>query len=232
MSIDVLARDLFCKGVKMKTQIRNESLAGNAIQRLESILAVSGPSTTAGRSLIQRAKWVRAVSLENGIPLRVLGVRPLFDQVRVVTQTTPNWALYNLSHDPLWQTGKFPIPRRHLGRLNQLYRTGVEFDVLYVAHELPVDFDPEVDPLELELFKPGPPRTVLQLAQRFGAITDGILSTYAAALRRPIQALTVAGLNSSSVLRDPILMGAVIPSGVNPEEGVPAVWFLLAAWRW
>jgi hypothetical protein len=216
----------------METQIRNQGPAGSAIQRLESILAVSGPSTPAGRSLIQRAKWVRSISAEKGIPLPILGIRPLFDQVRLVTQTTPHWALYNLSHDPLWQNGKFPMPRRHLRRLKHLYRIGVEFDVLYAAHELPVEFDPENDALELELFKPGPPRAALQLAQRLGVITDGILSTYAAAIRRPIQALTVVSRHSSSVLQDPVLMGAVIPSGVNPEEGIPAVWFLLAAWRW
>jgi hypothetical protein len=36
----------------------------------------------------------------------------------------------------------------------------------------------------------------------------------------------------AAVLRDPILMGAIVPPGVSPDPDVPAVWFLLAAWSW
>jgi hypothetical protein len=71
-----------------------------------------------------------------------------------------------------------------------------------------------------------------RLAQRFGVVTDAIVTTYAAAVRKPIQALATVGGTSMALLTDPILMGALVPPGVNPEEGVQAAWFLLAAWRW
>jgi hypothetical protein len=95
-----------------------------------------------------------------------------------------------------------------------------------------MDFDHENDPLEPGLIEPAPPKAALQLAQKFGVAADYIVSMYATAIRKPVQALTDLGNNASTILRDPILMGVIIPPGVNPDEGVPAVWFLLAAWRW
>ena len=216
----------------METQIRHQTLAVSTAYLLRQMLVVSQPLRSIQQPLINRAKLVKSISVEKGIPLPILGTNPLFDGVKLITNTTPNWALYNLSHDPLWQAGKFPIPRQHLWRLNQLYRGGIEFDALYVAHELPADFNYKNDHLELRFIKPSPPKTALQLAQKFGVTTDVIVSIYAAAIRKPIQALTVAVNNASVILRDPILMGTIIPPGVNPDEGVPAVWFLLAVWRW
>lgn len=216
----------------METQIRNQILAPSTTYLLQQTLEVSHQSTEIHLSLIERAKMVRAISIAKGIPVPILGINPLFDGVKLVTHTTPNWAFYNLSHDPLWRSDRFPIPRQHLQRLNRLYQGGVEFDAMYVAHELPIDFDHENDRLELSLIEPTPPKAAMQLAQTFGVATEVIVSAYSAVIRKPIQTLAAVSHNGSVILRDPILMGALIPPGVNPEEGVPAVWFLLAAWRW
>lgn len=199
---------------------------------LHHMIVPSHQSSVTEKSLMEKAEMVRTICLAQRISVPVLGVNPLFDHVKLVTHTTPNWAVYNLSHDPLWQTGKFPIPLHHVRRLKRLYRGGIEFDALYVAHELPMDFDHKNDRLELGLIKPSPPKNALQLAQKLGVATDGIVSIFAAAIRKPFQSLVVAGNHASAILRDPILMGAIIQPGVNPDEGVPAVWFLLAAWRW
>jgi hypothetical protein len=216
----------------METQIRIQNLPKETICLLRQMLAASHQSMAIHQPLVERAKLVRSISVAQGISLPVLGTNPLFAGVKLVTCTTPNWAFYNLSNDPLWQSGNFPIPHKHLRRLNRLYRGGIEFDALYTAHELPINFNHEIDRLELDLIEPDPPLAALRLAQRFGGATDSIVAMYATAIRKPIQALTFAGNKASSLLRDPILMGAVIPPKVNPEEGVPAVWFLLAAWRW
>jgi hypothetical protein len=199
---------------------------------LRQILAVSNQTTVLAKPLIDRAKLVRAIASAKRVSVPVLGNAPLFNGVKLVTRTTPNWALYNLSHDPVWQSGKFPIPMKHLWRLNRLYRGGIEFDALYVAHELPLDFRPDHDRLELGLVEPPPPTTALRVAEVLGRTTDGILTLYAATIRKPIKALAIASATGLAILRDPVLMGAVIPPGTNPESGVPAVWFLLAAWKW
>jgi hypothetical protein len=196
------------------------------------MLPSSHSSTAIDRRIVKRLSLVKSISAKTGIPIPALGIAPLFEDVRLVTQTSPNWAFYNIQYDPLWQRGSFPVPRKHLRRLNQLYRNGIEFDALYVAHELPPQFDPKTDQLELGWIEPAPPEKATHLAQRFGVVTDAIVATYAAAIRKPIQGLAAVGRSGTALLRDPILMGALVAPNVNPEEGVPAAWFLLAAWRW
>lgn len=216
----------------MSTQFRTHVSPNVTTHLLRQMLVVNNQPMTIVKPLIDRAELVKSSSAVKGIALSILGSAPLFDGAKLATRTKPNWALYNLSYDPLWQNGKFPIPVKHLRRLNTLYRGGVEFDALYVAHELPMDFQPDHDRLELRLVEPPPPATAMRLAHGLGFATDSILRAYAAAIRKPIKALAVASTTGFAVLRDPVLMGAVIPPGINPEPGVPAIWFLLAAWRW
>lgn len=199
---------------------------------LRQMLLASNRSQTINLKIVKQLGLVKSISARLGIPIPALGVAPLFEDVQLIKRTRPNWALYNVYHDPLWKTGYFPIPRADLRRLHRLYRNGIEFDALYVAHELPLDFNPVTDHLELSLIKPAPPEASTQLARNFGAVSDAVVATYAAVLRKPVHALAAAGKSRTALLTDPILMGAIVPPGTNPEPGVQAVWFLLAAWRW
>jgi len=199
---------------------------------LRQMLIASGRHMLVEKRLAVRAEMVRAQAGVIHVDVPMLGVAPLFDGVRLVTRTRPNWALYNLSQDPLYLAGKFPIPRRDLHRLQQMKRAGIQFDVLYLAHELPADFCAGQDRLELSLFVPQPPLAATRLAEGLGRGADGIVSTCLALTVKPLGVLASAGAGVAAVLRDPVLMGTVLPEGVDPEAGMPAVWFLLAAWRW
>ena len=216
----------------MDTKIHSQSVARSTAALIQHMLVVSHQSSAIERPLLHRSELVNSISTANGISVPRLGAAPLFDGVRLITHTTPNWAFYNLSHDPVWATGSFPVPRQHLRRLKRLYRVGVEFDALYVAHELPANFHHEEDLIELEWIKPSPPATALRLSQNLGFAADRIISFYAALIAKPVKALAVVGDMRLRILQDPVLMGAIVSPGVNPEEGVPAIWFLLAAWKW
>ncbi len=199
---------------------------------LRQMLLASNHFPAIDLRIVKQIRLVKSISAQMGISIPILGTAPLFEDVKLVTQTQPNWAFYNVSHDPLWQTGRFPIPRRHLHRLKGLYNSGIEFDALYVAHELPPDFDPETDHLDLSLIEPAPSDRSVKLAHTFGIVSDTVVKTYAAIVRKPIQALAAFKESGVALLTDPILMGALVAPGVNPEPGVQAMWFLLAAWRW
>lgn len=199
---------------------------------LRQMLLASNHSPAIDVRIVKQLRLVKSISAQMGIPVPVLGTAPLFEDVKLVTQTRPNWAFYNVCHDPLWQTGRFPIPRRHLHHLKGLYNSGIEFDALYVAHELPPDFDPEADHLDLSLIEPAPSNRSVKLAHTVGVVSDAVVKTYATVVRKPIQMLAAARENGVALLTDPILMGALVSPGVNPEPGVQAMWFLLAAWRW
>lgn len=200
--------------------------------KLRQLLIPSPQPPVVVKALDDRAEIVRSISAKTGISIPILGQAPLFDDYKLVTHTAPNWVIYNLSHDPLWKNGKFPIPLIHLERLKHLYRRGIEFDALYVAHELPLDFCSDSDPLELSLVKPAPPIIATRLSEGLGLAADSILATYARAIKVPVKGLAIAGATGLAILRDPVLIGAIIPPATNPQVGVPAIWFLLAAWRW
>lgn len=199
---------------------------------LRQMIAAHGQRVIVEENLAMRAKTVQTLARTDRLEVPMLGVAPLFDEVRLITRTRPNWALYNLSHDPLYKTGKFPLPARDLRRLKHLYYAGIQFDAMYVAHELPLDFQPGQDNLEMSLFVPAPPVFATHLAEHLGHAANRIVSACLALTGKPFAILASAGASAAAVLRDPILMGVVIPPGTNPDPGVPAVWFLLAAWRW
>lgn len=216
----------------MNRSNKTSILPASTTALLQKILLASNHSEAIDLRIVKRLRLVKSISAQMGVPVPILGTAPLFEDVKLITQTQPNWAFYNVSHDPLWQAGRFPVPRRHLNRLKQLYYGGAEFDALYVAHELPSNFDPVMDPLDLGLIEPAPSATSLHLARTFGVVSDTVVKTYAAAIRKPTEALAAAGKAGVARLTDPILMGALVSPGVNPEPGVQATWFLLAAWSW
>lgn len=216
----------------MKHSSNTSVLPATTTTLLRQVLLASNHSPAIDPRIVKKLSLVKSISAQVGVAVPALGVAPLFEDVKLLTQTRPNWAFYNVSHDPLWQTGRFPIPRRHLRRLKRLYHGGIEFDALYVAHELPPDFDPETDYLDLSLIEPAPSEGSIRLARTFGVVSDAVVKTYAATVRKPVQALAAARRTDLALLTDPILMGAIVSPGVNPEPGMQAMWFLLAAWRW
>jgi hypothetical protein len=199
---------------------------------LRQMVAASGQDMPLAHSLARRAGSVVEYARAERLEIPVIGSAPLFEEVRLVTRTRPAWALYNLSRDPLYLAGRFPVPARHLRRMRRMEAAGIQFDAVYVAHELPDDFRPGQDPLTLQVLAPEPPTQAVTMANHLGLATDRILSVCAALAGAPFALLATAGAGISAVLRDPVLMGALVPPGVNPDPGVPAIWFLLAAWRW
>ena len=48
-----------------------------------------------------------------------------------------DWALMDVNQDPLYQSGRLTVPTDFLARLQKIEDTGVGFDALWIAHELP-----------------------------------------------------------------------------------------------
>ena len=199
---------------------------------LRQALSICGQATPVESRLARRAEMVHRLARMHRLDAPLLGPAPLFDGVRLIIRTRPAWALYNLSSDPIFEQGAFPLPARDLRRLQRMYMAGIQFDALAVAHELPETFRLGNDQLELSLFIPAPPPAATRLAAGLGRLANGILSSCLAMAGKPLAVMASAGEGIAAVLRDPVLLGAIIPPGVNPVEGTPAIWYLLAAWRW
>lgn len=152
-----------------------------------------------GRCTLAAADSARA-------PITFLGIGAVPARPRIHFAPTSDWILTPLEDDPLYRTGRFPIPskeRRHLTRLN---RRGVHMDALLVAHEIPKNLAPstlpvsssqsegpiEIDPALLPalITHPGPAPSTRRFAATAGQIAGavgrvaGVAASVAAAARR------------------------------------------------
>lgn len=134
------------------------------------------------------------------------------------------WLVLDARLDPQVAKGTFAIPAGPRRRLRRIARTGVQFDSLFIAHELAPGTTAGLRPDDLS--KPdvlkrlaGPPSRE-KTAEKVVGITTLALG-----------AMASAGMAALSVLDDldPAIFGIVTASGI-PEPGNLAAWFLLAYW--
>lgn len=199
---------------------------------LRQLLHANEQHAGAGRSLTARTELALKISDRGGLGLQLIGRAPLFDGTRLIQAPSSVWGLMNLSDDPLWQSGRYPVPSRVLRRLQRYHYAGIEFDLLYAAHELPLDKWHTGEPISLDSLLPPAPRTEQKISQGLGIATYAILTT----LLMPFKMAGIAAATVNTIatysLNDPVLLGVLIPSERGPEPGVSGMWFVLGAWVW
>jgi hypothetical protein len=178
--------------------------------------------------------------VQDGLPVRYLGTRPLFAGFQVYPGQARDWVVVNLADDPLFHAPQgFPVPGRILAQLRQVARSGIDFDALYVAHEVtPGQVRPDA-PLALEALMPPPPATVVRLSNRLGEGAAALwVWTTSPLMLNPLLGMlfpilgTCLGIQSLGILawHDPVLLGALVAPGRSPVPGEPAAWFYLGHW--
>jgi len=194
---------------------------------------------TPSELLLHRA-WteVLAPSQKQGISgIQPLGFHPIFDHIRMVEARDSDWLIFPMEKDPIYQSGKFPMPRRVLEHFRAVDASGASFDTLYVAHELPKDLLKQGDDAAvLRAIAPPPPEDVAQLSARLGRVSLGtLLGAFGIPWRQVAEAgLALGGAAVAAVsflALDPIIFGVIAPR--QPARvGDPAFFFVLASWRW
>jgi hypothetical protein len=149
-------------------------------------------------------------------------VTPWSERWRVVSDGDGGWVFGPVELDPTSTAdGRLVIPRQQRRHLRTLADRGLPVQRLAVAHEVAtmprVYREPHPCTLDeaRQLVGPVPPhprlaRTVRALDSLAGAAT--------------------VGASVAARMLDPIVFGVIAPT--QPEEGEPAVWMALAAWRW
>ncbi len=154
-----------------------------------------------------------------------LGQAPLFVGTLVFPGRSHDWVVMNLSDDPLWKSGTFPVPHKTLRLLEGLERDGDEFDTLVIAHEIPKGACRPGEDLPLDLVTPPLPPQAVGVANMLGRVSH--LVWYLPGL-----ALTASAATVAAVLRDPILFGAKMQRGGQIQPGELADWYYLCRWSW
>jgi hypothetical protein len=183
-----------------------------------------------------------------GVPIRYLGITPLFDEPRAYAGPDSDWVI-----SPVLSLDEAVVPRAERAALVRLVEAGIEFPMVYIAHEVPKgrlaipvqDSGPAAPAVNVDqaaaaaAVGPVPlPRSATDLSDRLGRSSECLL--HALAMAVPIAAgivaapFVLAGAAAaaavSAIALDPIVFG-VIPAG-RQTPGQPAAWYVLAQWDW
>ena len=182
-----------------------------------------------------------------GVDITYLGIAPLFDEPRAYAGQQTDWIIR-----PAADHDESIVPASRRGKAAELVHAGIDFPLVYVAHEIPKG----------RLAMPGRnhrrdgatasrtrscnrsrsigavpvPAATSALAERLGHKSEHLLAVLRTAL--PIAGAIAAApfiLAGAAVAAlanglDPIVFGA-IPAG-PPSSGQPAAWYILARWEW
>ena len=130
--------------------------------------------------LLKRAQTnVLAPCRQQGITgVQPLCFHPLFDHIRLVEAPGPDWLIFPMQQDPIYQSGRFPTPRGVFQHLKSVDRAGAHFDSLYIAHEVPKAVAKRGNEAEvLRVIAPPPPADIAQLSATLGRVSLGTLLT-------------------------------------------------------
>lgn len=154
----------------------------------------------------------------------------------IVKGTSTDWAFMPLDDDPLnrpsalLRNHKYPVPRSVLKQLKEIAATGVEFDILYVAHEMERGAQPTWDSLCPPLHPSVERKWVLLTPPSVKLATSIAKAMVETVWTRHLQACkAIVTENQRRVVQrqlDPILFG------VNIDSRGMASWHVLAEWVW
>lgn len=210
-----------------------------------TMLQPSGSSVVhgvpAGAPVVRTARTLE-VARNAGAPISVIGVGTTPEQPQLCAYDSAKWVLCRLEHDPLFQSGAFPIPRAQSRQLAKLNKAGVDMDLLFVAHELPADTPPSLLPSQSgsrpvpvspsllpELIRhPGPAVSTKRATERAGRFASSVISCGRAIGIAAGAAVSAAGAGVGGLLCDPIIFGAQQIAG----SGNVAVIYELVRWDW
>jgi hypothetical protein len=182
--------------------------------------------------------------------LEFLAVAETFSEVRICERDGVPWLVGPAQSDPFVAQGKLPIPAVAHRKLKGLRRSKVDFDAIYIAHELdrarvervlgcvPTGSRVVRTSVAVELVDAPPePAAAVRAAEGLGKIAGGVNVAIVAsvplvvgvAAAPALGAVAVAGALSTGL--DPMIIGVVTADG-STEAGTPGAWFVLAHWTW
>lgn len=205
--------------------------------------------------LRHRHAALQQLTLRQDLDVRYIGAAQTFTEPRMFQGKQSDWVLMNLTRDPLYYNNgsRLIAPKTVQQHLTALVTRGIEFDALFIAHELPKGYVQAGEQVPLECLIPPPPEKKMQRLHALQAITGGYLkgiqmgltvsavaaaaavtTVAAAAVLAPLAiggiALGAAFSLASGV--DPILFGLLIDRTTPVKGGYAATWYYLTQWNW
>lgn len=130
---------------------------------------VYGVPTEAIDYLFQRHTEIVSKVEEHHLPIQFLGYAPLFQEMRVYAGQGADWVMMNLTDDPSFKVqqnwvlgpkGRLIVPENVYKDIQSYRKTGIDFDAIFIAHEIdqgqvhsgmPVPVELLLPPIPIEL---------------------------------------------------------------------------------
>ncbi len=196
------------------------------------------------RETIVLHEQTMAITVRESFPVTLIGAAPALSGMRVYRGQETDWVLMNLSSDPLYTQMRMPLPNRVKKELKAYVRAGLDFEAIYVAHEIEVGRLTLGQPLTPEMLMP-PPRGFAKRAEMLSsasqglwriAATVGLAAVGTAAAMGTVAAATagagLAPLAAAALTYDPILFGLHLDRSVSVNGRPLALWYYLTHWNW
>jgi hypothetical protein len=118
---------------------------------------ISHPPT----ALVRRYEKTDALIQKNRLPVRFFGYAPLFSGSLVYPGPKSDWAIMNLPDDPFYSqhNGRLYAPRAVVTDVKKFHDAGLNFDGVFIAHEIPKGSVRRGEDVPFELIAP-PPTTL------------------------------------------------------------------------
>jgi hypothetical protein len=232
------------------------------IERLQSALSAcltiaDYPYPTVVRqSLMNRHVHIAETINREQLSVSLIGFAPAFNGIQMYPGQPNDWALMNLGDDPLFHAnrGRLVAPRQVRDHLRHISKSGLDFDTLYIAHEVPAGIVQPGKAISLEAFYPPEPSDLKRRANWLTGASDSLwsfvskvpihafsetrsvskaigaaanlkLTSAMSAIHSTMEAATTAAL-------DPILLGVNLDWG-RSVNGIPmGMWYYLTHWCW
>lgn len=173
------------------------------------------PSPIAAEVAIRYEETTRLSSPHN-LSIQFVGLRPVFEGVKFYPGKNFDWALMNITEDPLFQTqgGKLYVPDHVLEDFANMREAGLDFPVTFIAHEIQKGAIQKGIPLE-KLITPLPAEQVIQRLQKLDRVTAGFWKLVELAIKGIgfVSAAALAGASAAALGATAAALGATAAVG-------------------
>ncbi|NMC77989.1 MAG: hypothetical protein GYA59_01400 [Chloroflexi bacterium] len=187
-------------------------------------------------TLIQQHQKITALATDKNLPIRFLGYSPIFTGTRVYRGQGCDWALMNLTSDPLFYANgeKLIIPAAAAADIKTTVKAGINFDAMFIAHEIPSGSVKPGESVPLELIAPPPPPQVKQRLEKLdtaaGTFWQGVGSAIGSILSMGAATATTFALPLAIV--DPVLFGVYLDQSWLFQGQPIGMWYYVTHWYW
>jgi len=186
-------------------------------------------------ALLHHHNQVTLATKQENLPVRMIGYSPLFEETRVYPGAQTDFALMPLHQDPAVRSGQpIWVPPHALNDLRRIRRAGLNFQAIYIAHELPKGRLLPGKPVTLDMVAPRTPRGLAIKASELSDLSWKPWQMLGGAIRGmttgSMSMLSVMTAPALAVGYDPIVFGLYYDPKTLVRGKPMATWYYLTHW--